>query len=161
MSTDDKGDLTTPRVDKAGPAAVNGNVLSVSCKETDRGVIKWLTCILQNCRRVESKEYQYQAIQRAECTKPYLSISTKQVNSKYVLNLLLKKRGSSESVGGLTLAMNSKHQWSVTWVEIKQHRGPNQVLREVPQQRHSPNCKGGTYFDDTLTFTALKNVTNT
>lgn len=57
--------------------------------------------------------------------------------------------------------MNSKHQWSVTRMQIKQHRGPNQVLREVPQQRHSPNCKGGTHFDDTLTFTAMKKVTNT
>lgn len=45
----DKGHLATPGVDKAGPAAVDGDVLAVSRTETDRGVIERLTCILQNC----------------------------------------------------------------------------------------------------------------
>lgn len=56
VPANDKGDLATPWVYKAGPAAVNGDVLTVSCKETDGGVIKWLACILQNCWRVERKE---------------------------------------------------------------------------------------------------------
>lgn len=53
MPADDKGDLATPRVDEAGPAAVDGDVLTVSGEETDGGVIEGLTRILQNWRRGE------------------------------------------------------------------------------------------------------------
>lgn len=49
VPANDKGDLATPGVDKAGPAAVDGDVLAVSRTETNRGVIKRLTCVLQNC----------------------------------------------------------------------------------------------------------------
>lgn len=49
VPANDKGDLATPGVDKAGPAGVDGDVLAVSCTKTDRGVIEWLTGILQNC----------------------------------------------------------------------------------------------------------------
>lgn len=49
VPANDKGDLATPGVDKAGPAAVNGDVLAVSRTETNRGVIERLTCVLQNC----------------------------------------------------------------------------------------------------------------
>lgn len=51
VPADDKGDLATPRVDKAAPAAVHGDVLAVSRRETDGGVVKRLACVLQNCRR--------------------------------------------------------------------------------------------------------------
>lgn len=48
MPADDEGDFATPRVDKAGPAAVDGDVLAVSGKETDGGVIEGLARVLQN-----------------------------------------------------------------------------------------------------------------
>lgn len=35
VPANDKGDLATPGVDKAGPAAVNGDVLAVSRTETN------------------------------------------------------------------------------------------------------------------------------
>lgn len=57
MPADDKGDLATPWVHKAGPAAVNSDVLTVSRKETDRGVIKWLTGILQYCKETKRKQF--------------------------------------------------------------------------------------------------------
>lgn len=80
MPADDKGDLATPRVDKAGPAAVNSDVLTVSRKETDGGVVERLARILQDCRRVERIRREYQATEtRDECTKIYLSRSTEQV----------------------------------------------------------------------------------
>lgn len=57
MPANDKGDLATPWVYKAGPAAINCDVLAVSRKETDRGVIKRLTCILQDCWGEKKKKH--------------------------------------------------------------------------------------------------------
>lgn len=50
VSPDDKGDLAAPRVDKTGPAGVQYDVFPVPCTETDGWVVKWLPCILKNCR---------------------------------------------------------------------------------------------------------------
>lgn len=49
VPANDKGDLATPGVNKAGPAGVDGDIFTVSCTETDRGVVKRLTSILQDC----------------------------------------------------------------------------------------------------------------
>lgn len=79
MPADDKGDFATPRVDEAGPAAVNGDVLAVSRKETDGGVIEGLPRILQNWRGVERTGKEHQATEtRAECTNICLSFRAKQ-----------------------------------------------------------------------------------
>ena len=77
MPANDKGDLATPWVYKAGPAAVNGDVLAVSRKETDGGVIKWLTCILQNCWKWKQKK-----------KSNLKGLQSKTANLKYMLNLL-------------------------------------------------------------------------
>lgn len=100
MPADDKGDFATPRVDKAGPAAVNSDVLTVSRKETDGGVIERLTRTLQNCRRVERIRKEYQATEkRAECTEIYLSRSTKQVEFVLKGNVDRVNQGGSYSCG--------------------------------------------------------------
>lgn len=49
VSANDEGDLATPGVDEAGPAAVDRDVFTISGTEPDRGVIEWLTCVLHNC----------------------------------------------------------------------------------------------------------------
>lgn len=47
VSADDKGNFAAPGIDKAGPAGINGDVLSVTSTETD-GVIERLAGILQD-----------------------------------------------------------------------------------------------------------------
>lgn len=49
VSADNKGDFAAPGINKTGPAGVNGDILSVSCTETYRRMIEWLTSVLQNC----------------------------------------------------------------------------------------------------------------
>lgn len=51
VPANNEGDLAAPGVDEAGPAGVRGDVLPVSCTETDGGVVKWLASILQDCSR--------------------------------------------------------------------------------------------------------------
>lgn len=46
VPANDEGDLAAPGVDKAGPAGVNGDVLAISCAETNWGVVKRLAGIL-------------------------------------------------------------------------------------------------------------------
>lgn len=45
-----KGDFSAPRVYKTGPAGVKNDIFSISCTESDGRVVKWLACILKNCR---------------------------------------------------------------------------------------------------------------
>lgn len=47
VSADDEGNFAAPGIDKAGPAGVDGDVLSVTSTEADR-VIKRLASILQD-----------------------------------------------------------------------------------------------------------------
>lgn len=55
VPANDKGDLATPGVDKAGPAGVDGDVLAVSRTETGRGVVERLAGVLQNCWQQEEE----------------------------------------------------------------------------------------------------------
>lgn len=81
MPADDKGDFATPRVDEAGPAAVNGDVLTVSGKETDGGVIEGLARVLQNWRREEGIRKEHQATATgAEGTRFILAVVHNKVN---------------------------------------------------------------------------------
>lgn len=50
MSPNNKGDLAAPGVDKTGPAGVQDDVFSISCTEADGRVVKWLSCVLKDCR---------------------------------------------------------------------------------------------------------------
>lgn len=88
MPADDKGDLATPRVHEAGPAAVDGDVLAVSRKETDGGVIKRLTCVLKNCCRVERKEKK---------RKQFKGSSEPNSATEICVELAVKTCGGSES----------------------------------------------------------------
>lgn len=47
VSADDEGNFAAPGIDKAGPAGVDGDVLSVTSTEADR-VLKRLASILQD-----------------------------------------------------------------------------------------------------------------
>lgn len=50
MSPDDEGHFAAPRVDEAGPAGVQGDMVPVLTAQAHWRVLKWrLACVLQNC----------------------------------------------------------------------------------------------------------------
>lgn len=56
MPSDDEGHFAAPRVDKAGPAGVQGDMVSVLTAQAHWGVLKWrLACVLQNCAGKEEQ----------------------------------------------------------------------------------------------------------
>lgn len=54
VSPNNERDLAAPRVDKTGPAGVKYDVFSVPCTEADWWVVKWLPCILKNCKEAKN-----------------------------------------------------------------------------------------------------------
>lgn len=54
VSPNNERDLAAPRVDKTGPAGVKYDVFSVPCTEADWCVVKWLPCILKNCKEAKN-----------------------------------------------------------------------------------------------------------
>lgn len=56
MSPDDEGHLAAPGVDEAGPAGVQGDVVSVLTAQAHRRVLEWrLASVLQNCAEEEEQ----------------------------------------------------------------------------------------------------------
>lgn len=56
MPSDDESHFAAPRVDEAGPAGVQGDVVSVLTAQAHWRVLKWrLACVLQNCTGEEEQ----------------------------------------------------------------------------------------------------------
>lgn len=111
VPSDDEGHLTAPGVDEAGPAGVQGDVVTVLTPEPDGWVFKrWLTRVLQNWRD-HDKFYKHLFI-----TRPLKTLRC--------------------SCNGRTSAVQGQHEQAVIWMQAGQNWGTDQVLREVAEQRH-------------------------
>lgn len=56
MSPDDEGYFAAPRVDEAGPAGVQDDMVAVLTAQAHWRVFKWrLACVLQNCAEEEEQ----------------------------------------------------------------------------------------------------------
>lgn len=56
MPADDESHFAAPRVDEAGPAGVQGDMVSVLTAQAHWRVLKWrLACVLQNCTEEEEQ----------------------------------------------------------------------------------------------------------
>lgn len=111
VPADDEGHLSAPRVDEAGPAGVQGDVVAVLTAEPDGWVFKrWLTRVLQNWRD-HDKFYKHLFI-----TRPLKTLRC--------------------SCNGRTSAVQGQHEQAVIWMQAGQNWGTDQVLREVTEQRH-------------------------
>jgi len=62
VSSNNKGDLSAPGVDKTGPARVQDDVFSISCTDADGRVVKRLPCTLNNCRERWNKKEKNQTM---------------------------------------------------------------------------------------------------
>lgn len=125
VSPDNKGHLAAPGIDETGPAGVQNDVFSISCTEPDGWVVKRLPCVLEDCRE-SPKEQSDQVEDRS-------SVQTQEILSLSVW------------IHELTLSVDGQHDRSIIWMHVKEERGANQVLGEVPKERDRPNTHK-TYF---------------
>lgn len=58
VSSNNKGNFSTPRVDETGPAGVHGDIISIPSAKPDWWVVKRLPSILKNCNEGFKEKFQ-------------------------------------------------------------------------------------------------------